>query len=218
MDDMSFISQVKALKELDLNITPSFFPPTKDHPKTYLYAKEFSHYMVHFPMQARNPFFHEEVNTLHIDSSYDFITKRVKLIKEYFPNVRFVNNHTGSKFTSNYKAMNRLYKILDKYDMIFVDSRTSSKSKAPVLAKKYHQYLLSRDIFLDNKPNIEYITNQLNKAIKIAKKRGYAIAICHPHHTTFQALKESKDLLKNVQVIYIDQLYELYKTHKLSKF
>jgi len=217
MDDMSFSSQVKKLKASGINITPSFFPPSKRHPNTAKYAKEFSHYMVHFPMQATNPNFREEPNTLHIDSTYRFMVNRVKFIKEEFPKVKFINNHTGSKFTSNYRAMNKLYLVLNRYDLVFVDSRTTSKTKAPEIAKKYHDILLSRDVFLDNKPNIAYIQKQLKQAIRIAKKRGYAIAICHPHPTTFEALIKSKKLLKNVEVIYIDELYKLYKTNKLSK-
>ena len=217
MDDMSFYSQMKSLIHLHIKITPSFFPPSKRHPNTAVYAKNFKHYMVHFPMQATNPNFKEEVNTIHIDSDYQFIEQRVKFIKEKFPRVKFVNNHTGSKFTSNYYAMNKLYKILDKYHIIFIDSRTTSQTKAPLLSKKYNQILLSRDVFLDNKPNITYIQNQLQKAVNIAKKRGYAIAICHPHSKTFEALSKSKKILKNVEVVYIDELYKLYAEHKLSK-
>ena len=217
MDDMSFSNQVKSLKNLGIKVTPSFFPPSKRHPKTAIYAKTFTHYMVHFPMQATNPNFREEPNTLHINSDYSFIDERVLYIKKEFPRVKFVNNHTGSKFTSDYYAMNKLYKVLNKRDLIFVDSRTTSKTKAPKIAKKFSQILFSRDVFLDNKPEINYIQNQLKKAIKIAKKRGYAIAICHPHHTTFIALEKSKYLLKNVEVIYIDELYKLYKQNKLSR-
>jgi polysaccharide deacetylase 2 family uncharacterized protein YibQ/nitrate reductase NapE component len=217
MDDMSFYSQVKELKQSGIKITPSFFPPSKRHPNTAKYAKEFKHYMVHFPMQATNPNFKEEVNTLHTNSSLEFIENRVANIKKEFPKAKFINNHTGSKFTADYNAMNNLYIALNKYNMIFIDSRTTSKTKAGLISKKYHKLLLSRDVFLDNKSDIKYIQNQLKQAIKIAKKRGYAIAICHPHPKTFEALIKSKKMLKNVEVIYIDELYKLYKTNKLSK-
>ncbi len=218
MDDMSFNYEVKDLKNLHLVITPSFFPPTKIHPNTPKYAKEFKHYMIHFPMQATNPNFKEEPNTLHIDSSNQFIIDRIKFIKKNFPNDKFVNNHTGSKFTSNLAAMKRLFKDLKKYNLIFIDSRTIASSKAPIVAKEYHQLLLSRDVFLDNKPNVKYIQHQLKEAIKIAKKRGYAIAICHPHKTTFLALQKSKKMLNQVQMIYVDELYKLVKNHQISKF
>jgi lipopolysaccharide export LptBFGC system permease protein LptF len=75
MDDMSFAIQVKKLKNLHMKITPSFFPPTHNHPYTAKYAKEFKHYMVHFPMQATNPNFHEEPKTLHINLSLIHISE-----------------------------------------------------------------------------------------------------------------------------------------------
>jgi len=215
MDDMSFGYEVKKLKKLKINITPSFFPPSAGHPNTAVYAKEFRHYMVHLPMQAMNPNFKEEPNTLHTNSTVAYITQRILFVKKEFPRDKFINNHTGSKFTANLNAMKRFYKILDKYHLVFVDSRTTSHTKAPIVAKEFGQILLSRDVFLDNKPNVKYIQNQLKQAIRIAKRRGYAIAICHPHPKTFEALSKSKKILKNVQVIYIDELYKLYKQNKI---
>jgi polysaccharide deacetylase 2 family uncharacterized protein YibQ len=217
MDDMAFSYEVRNLKNLHMKITPSFFPPTYNHPHTAKYAKEFKHYMVHFPMQATNPNFHEEPKTLHINSSYNFIESRVIFIKKNFPNVEFVNNHTGSKFTSDLASMKKLYKALDKYNLIFIDSVTTSKSKAPIVAKENHKILLQRDVFLDNFPTVTYIRNQLKKAVKKAKKNGYAIAICHPQKATFEALKQSKDILKEVQLIYIGQMYDFAKKHNLSR-
>ncbi|WP_457560583.1 divergent polysaccharide deacetylase family protein, partial [Caminibacter sp.] len=66
--------------------------------------------------------------------------------------------------------------------------------------------LFSRNVFIDNKADINYIKTQLKKVVKIAKKRGYAIAIGHPHKTTFEALKESVNILKSVKVVYINEL------------
>jgi polysaccharide deacetylase 2 family uncharacterized protein YibQ len=217
MDDMSFKTQVKSLKNLHMKITPSFFPPTKNHPHTAEYAKEFDHYMVHLPMQATNPYFHEEPETLHIDSDYDFIENRIKFIKKNFPKVEFVNNHTGSKFTSNLESMKKLYEVLDKYHIVFIDSVTTTKSKAPIVAKENHKILLQRDVFLDNFPTIIYIRNQLKLAVKKAKKNGYAIAICHPHKITFKALRDSQDILKNVNLIYIGDMYKFAKEHNISR-
>ncbi len=207
IDDVSFKQDVTKIKELPFKVTPSFFPPTKRHPNTPKLAKEFSFYMVHFPMEAYN-YPHPEPKTLLVTSPISFIEKRVENIKKWFPRDRFVNNHTGSKFTSNYGAMVRLYKVLIKNHLIFVDSRTSSKSVAGEVAKKFHQKLLSRDVFLDDIQNRNYIRNQLKLAVKIAKKRGYAIAIGHPHSITMKTLRNSTDLLKGVKMVYIKDIYE----------
>jgi polysaccharide deacetylase 2 family uncharacterized protein YibQ len=41
----------------------------------------------------------------------------------------------------------------------------------------------------------------------MAKKKGYAIAIGHPHKVTMQALASAKEIFKDVELVYIDELY-----------
>jgi polysaccharide deacetylase 2 family uncharacterized protein YibQ len=205
IDDVAFKNQIKMLKNIPFKITPSFFPPTKRHPNTIKYSKMFSHYMVHVPMEALN--FHKpEPDTLKVGDNYEKILNRITSIKNMFPNAKFINNHTGSKFTSDYTSMYYLFKALKENNLGFVDSKTTPNSKSYLVDKKIKIPLYSRNIFLDNIEDPAYIRNQLKKAIKIAKKRGYAIAIGHPHKITLQTLKNSTDLLKNVKVVYIDEL------------
>jgi len=208
LDDVSFNYEVKEIKQIPFKITPSFFPPTKIHPNTPIYAKEFTDYMVHVPMQAIN-YPHPEPNTMAIKWSYKQVKNKINQIHKLFPNAKFINNHTGSEFTANLQSMGKLFKILKKDNLGFVDSKTTHYSKAKNVEIIYNIPFYSRDIFLDNKQNIKYIQNQLKKAVKIAKKRGYAIAIGHPHPATIQALKKSQNILKNVDVITINELYQL---------
>ncbi len=205
IDDMAFDYEVKALKKLPYKITPSFFPPSNRHPNTPQLAKEFSHYMVHMPMEAMH-YPHPEPETMNITSPYSFIKKRVDMVKNLFPKAKFINNHTGSKFTANQTAMEKLFKALKKDNLGFVDSKTTPYSKASAIDKKIEIPMFARNVFLDNKQNEKYIQNQLKEAIKLAKKYGYAIAIGHPHKTTLKALKDSKKLLSQVEVVYIDEL------------
>ena len=205
IDDVSFKGHVRRIKEIPFKITPSFFPPTKRHPNTVLYAKEFPHYMVHVPMQAIH-FPKPEPKTLNIDDSYQTILNRIKEVKKDFPKAKFINNHTGSTFTANKEAMLKLFKALKAENIGFVDSKTTPHSKSLIAESKYHIPLYTRNIFLDNEENATYIRNQLKKAVKIAKRKGYAIAIGHPHKITLETLKNSTDLLKDVEVVYIDEL------------
>ena len=210
IDDMAFKYEVNLLKQIPYHITPSFFPATKRHPFTPLYAKEFPDYMVHVPMQAFN-YAHPEPNTLQTNSSFETIQNRINIIKKEFPRAKFINNHTGSKFTSNFSAMSKLFEVLKEDNLGFVDSMTTRFSKSKEVDKIYKIPLFKRDIFLDDKENPDYIRNQLKKAIEIAKRRGYAIAIGHPHKITLETLKNSKDLLNQVDVIYIDELAKYAK-------
>ena len=79
-------------------------------------------------------------------------------------------------------------------------------SHAKKYAQKYNMPFIVRNTFIDNEENYQYIQNQLKEAIEIAKKQGYAIAIGHPHNITLKVLKESKNLLKDVEPIFINQL------------
>lgn len=205
IDDVTTSYQVKQIKSIGFTTTMSFMPPTKRHQNSASIAHDLPFYMIHFPLEARY-FKNEEYNTLHINDSYEKIEKRVAQIRLWYPTAIYTNNHTGSKFTSNKEAMDKLFKALKKYNFIFVDSRTTGKSVAKEMAHKYEMPYIARNVFLDNEQNIPYIQNQLKKAIRIAKKNGYAIAICHPHSATIKALKQSKHLLEDLQLVYLNQL------------
>ncbi len=210
IDDVTTSYQLNKIKNIGYKVTPSFMPPTKKHPNSAKIAQDLEFYMIHFPLQATS-FNNEESNTLHIDDNYEKIEKRVAQIRQWYPNAKYTNNHTGSKFTENKEAMDKLFKALVKYDFIFMDSRTTAKTVAKQMASKYHMPYIVRNVFLDNEQDFNYIQNQLKKAIKIAKKNGFAIAICHPHSITLKTLKESKHLLNDLEMVYLNQLPFLNK-------
>ncbi len=206
IDDVSFKAHINAIKSLQMPITMSFLPPSARHPNSAKLAAKENFYMVHLPMEAQN-FTKEEPFTLRVSDSKEKIFARVKELKKLFPKVTYINNHTGSKFTSNEVAMNRLIFALRNQHITFVDSRTTSQTKAPEVMKNYGYRYMARDVFLDHHTDKPYIKEQIKKAVKIAKSHGTAIAIAHPHANTIAALSESKDLLKDVELVYINGLY-----------
>lgn len=205
IDDVTLQSQVDKINNIGYDITMSFMPPTPRHKNSARIAQVIPVHMIHFPLQATS-FKFEEENTLHVGDSYEKIEKRVQEVREYYPNAIYTNNHTGSKFTSDDESMDRLFKALKKYNFIFVDSRTTGKSVAKKYALKYDMPYIVRNIFLDNEKDFTYIQNQLKKAIKRAKKSGYAIAIGHPYSITIKVLNESKDLLTDIDLVLINQI------------
>ncbi len=205
IDDVGTKTQVAAIKNLHLPLTMSFLPPSKARPNTAKLAKQESLYMVHLPMEAQN-WSAEEPNTLRIHDTQNEISARITEIKRLFPKVSYINNHTGSKFTSNEVAMNRLIFALKANKIHFVDSRTTAQTKAPKVLKNFGLKYVSRDVFLDHHMDKAYVLEQIKKAIKVAKNHGTAIAIGHPHKNTLQALYESKELLKDVELVYINRL------------
>lgn len=211
MDDISTNAHVRELKKLSIKVTPSIFPPEKEHPKTAELAKEFSVYMVHLPLQALN-YTNEKANTLHTGDSKEKISQRIKDIKKDFKGVKYINNHTGSGFTSDFKSTLALLAELKNSEIYFIDSLTTNKSTVLDASKKLGLKYAYRDVFLDNEQNVSKILKMINKAVAVAKKDGVAIAICHPYKSTFEALKiAQKDAFKGVEVVYVDKIYEYYK-------
>ncbi|HEF9277111.1 TPA: divergent polysaccharide deacetylase family protein [Campylobacter coli] len=206
IDDMANISQVRALQALKLKLIPSFFPPDKNHIDTPKLALKFDFYMVHLPLAAMN-YTKPELDTLNPSDSEKRIFKKIQQVKKDFKDLKFINNHTGSLFTSDEKAMKKLYKAFEKEELIFVDSKTIASSKAPKVAKALGQIYIQRDVFLDNRDDVAYIKNQLIEAVRLAKQKGFAIAIGHPRKNTFKALEQSKDLLKSVDLVYLSEIY-----------
>ena len=211
MDDISTNAHVSELKKLSIKVTPSIFPPEKQHPKTAWLAKEFSVYMVHLPLQALN-YTNEKANTLRTGDSKEKISQRIKDIKKDFKGVKYINNHTGSGFTSDFKSTLALLAELKNSEIYFIDSLTTNKSTVLDASKKLGLKYAYRDVFLDNEQNVSKILKMINNAVAVAKKDGVAIAICHPYKSTFEALKiAQKDAFKGVEVVYVDKIYEYYK-------
>jgi hypothetical protein len=205
IDDVTTTTQVKRILNIGYIVNMSFLPPTDGHPNSAKIAKKLDNYMIHLPLQASSSQYEEE-KTLYISDNIVTIENRIRELKKLYPKADFINNHTGSKFTANQIAMDKLFKVLKKYNYTFVDSRTTADSVATESANKYGVRMLSRNIFLDNNKNKPYIQGQLKKAIKTAKKFGTAIAIGHPYGITFKTLKESKELLEGLDLVYINQL------------
>lgn len=204
-DDVSFPADVKHIKALGFPVTMSFLPPTSRHPNSAKLAAKEPYYMVHLPMEAMK-FNSPETSTLMTTDSKEKIVERIKKIKEEFPKVQYINNHTGSKFTSDAEAMNKLVFALRLEKIGFIDSRTTAETKAEAVMKRYKMPYLTRDIFLDHDDDVDAIKKQIKKAIRIAKKYGKCIAICHPHSATLEALKESAPLFDDVELLRIDKL------------
>ena len=206
IDDVATFEHASMIKSLGLKITPSIFPATKTHPDTPNIARTFEFYMIHLPMQAKH-FDSPEIGTLTINESFESMLEKIKKIRKDFPRAKYTNNHTGSRFTSDFDAMDKAYRALIEQGFVFVDSKTIAQTAVARAAKKHNQPYISRDIFLDDDPSASAVRRELAVAVNLAKKRGYAIAIGHPKKNTIAVIKESKNnLLKDVDVVYLKDI------------
>ncbi|HTA40218.1 MAG TPA: divergent polysaccharide deacetylase family protein [Candidatus Acidoferrales bacterium] len=118
------------------------------------------------------------------------ITAMVQADLAQVPLARGVNNHEGSKGSSDTRVMNDVIAVLAKHgNLFFIDSKTSPTSVGEQVAAAQGVPTAARDVFLDNKEDVAYSEGQLREAAAIAKRTGSAIAIGHPRPTTLAAVK-----------------------------
>ena len=210
MDDLSKLSQIKALESLPLNITPSIFPKTRHNAITPSLAERVINngksFMIHLPLEAQN-FIQKELEPLKVGIDKQSLKEQILQIKRDFPHLMYLNNHTGSKFTQSKTDMKNLLEVFDELNLKFIDSVTIPNPASEILAKEQKRLIMQRDIFLDNQTNVAYTKKQLQSLIQKAKKKGYAIAICHPHPSTFKALTQmQKELNANLELVSPSEL------------
>jgi polysaccharide deacetylase 2 family uncharacterized protein YibQ len=172
--------------------------------------------ILHLPMQP-----HSKINR-KIRKYYLTIDKNKKQLENTIihdmlkvPGIVGANNHQGSLFTENEKKMEFTIQLLHKYGLFFMDSLTSSKSRATKASKVVGIPILKRNIFLDNIESMEYINKQLIKLFKHAERHGYAIGIGHARSKSLDALEKLLPImLKKYPDCHLERLSELYYNQK----
>lgn len=141
--------------------------------------------MLHLPMEPSNrSAMSEGSRTILTDMKEKEIRAMTKKAIESLPGIMGVNNHQGSKATSDKRVMETVLREVKKQDLFFVDSKTISTSVARDMAREMGVKTARNDVFLDNSKDVEEIRAQVYKAIEMAEKNGSAIAICHARPAT----------------------------------
>jgi polysaccharide deacetylase 2 family uncharacterized protein YibQ len=124
------------------------------------------------------------------------------------PHVLGVNNHEGSKATSDPALMDALMPALRDRGLFFIDSRTTASTVAADSAHQFGVRAASRKVFLDDQENTKAIDSQIDLAARDAEQNGDAIAIGHPHPETISALRETLPRLKKqgIQLVFASDL------------
>lgn len=119
------------------------------------------------------------------------------------PHISGVNNHMGSAFTSNSDKMRIVLAEIGNRGLYFVDSRTAGSALGYETAKKLGVLTAARNVFLDHDPRPASIARQFDLMVKIALRKGFVIAIGHPHAATLQVLREKIPSLKTLNVVVV---------------
>lgn len=171
------------------NLTVSILPHLRDSRKVAdaLDARGAA-YMVHMPMQ---PVGSQDPGPGALMAMQDSETIR-RISDENlasFPHSIGTNNHMGSYATSDERLMRALLGAVKARGLFFMDSLTTAKSAASRAAAKEGVRIIKRDVFLDNEPTVQSTLAQLRSMARLARSRGFAVAIGHvTKPTTARAL------------------------------
>lgn len=166
--------------------------------------------MLHLPMQSMEQRRLDAGGlTLHMTRRQFEATLAEDLAR--VPHVQGVNNHMGSLLTRHPGHMLWLMEALrDRGGLFFIDSRTTLHTVARQLAFEQGIPSLSRDVFLDNSPDIEAINAQFDHLLALARRQGAAVAIGHPYPATLEVLEARLPRLRRegVELVPITRLVE----------
>jgi polysaccharide deacetylase 2 family uncharacterized protein YibQ len=146
--------------------------------------------MLHLPMLAvgnEKP----EAQELHPGMPAGEVSHLVDQFLQNVPGTVGVNNHQGSRATSDSVLMGELMPVLRDHHLFYVDSRTTAATVAYDTAQSSGVPSAFRNVpFLDDVAEAGAVRKQLALALRDAREKGWAIAIGHPHAATLQALRE----------------------------
>jgi polysaccharide deacetylase 2 family uncharacterized protein YibQ len=172
-------------------LTLAFMPYTEGLAPLLEQARENGHeLLLHFPMEPLASTVDPGPKALTTDQEDWEIRLRLEWGLDRAPGIVGINNHMGSRFTANPRAMAKVMRVLREKGLLYLDSRTTSSSVSERVATAFEVPFLGRDVFLDHEsPGRTSVLDQLEKTADIARKRGYAIGIGHPHAETLAALE-----------------------------
>jgi polysaccharide deacetylase 2 family uncharacterized protein YibQ len=159
-------------------------------------AKRGVEVLLHLPMEPLGyPEKHPGPGSLLVEMSDEEMRDQLSRNLKAVPWATGVNNHMGSRLTSNQPAMELLMGELKSRKLFFLDSKTSAQSLAFETAYRFNLPASKRDVFLDAENSREFVQKQLRKLLAMARRKGTAIAIGHPYGHTLSVLEEMRDQL-----------------------
>ncbi|MBI1309035.1 MAG: divergent polysaccharide deacetylase family protein [Proteobacteria bacterium] len=214
IDDMGVDGPLsaRALQILPPGVTFSFLAYGRDSARLAREARAQGHeLLLHMPME---PLPHGQVvpdmgpNGLKVGMAADQIDKELMTnLRGLEDLVVGVNNHMGSRFTNWESGMRVVLTVLQREGLLFLDSRTSAPTATKVAAEGLDLPVLYRDVFLDDEEDPQSVRAEWDKALALAKKRGFAVAIGHPLPNTLDVLADVVPQVVSSGVVLVPLTY-----------
>ena len=168
-------------------IIPGHTASKKFAEKAVSYGKEV---IIHMPMESENYSPGEDEYKLLTSMTSELLENKLIQAFESLPEAIGMNNHQGSKATSDSKTMTVLASVLKYRGKYFIDSRTSPLTIGEKTMISFGVPTARRNIFLDNNNDLDKIEEQMNKLANSAKKNGVAVGLGHARKNTLSVIEK----------------------------
>jgi polysaccharide deacetylase 2 family uncharacterized protein YibQ len=191
IDDLGrSLAEVDTLERLGVPLTYAVLPyETQTSEVTAALLRRGEEVLCHLPMEPRaggNP----GPGALRLGMSSDEIRRSTLAALRAVPGAVGVNNHMGSGLSADPPSMGAILGVLAARGLFFLDSRTSAQSVGYRLATALGVPAAERQVFLDDDPSPRAVRGEFLRLLEMARDRGEAIAIGHPHPATLAALAQ----------------------------
>jgi polysaccharide deacetylase 2 family uncharacterized protein YibQ len=200
IDDIGYDpGPLKELLKIDAPISFSILPycthSTDAAREIYRAGKEI---FLHLPMEPHDyPQNDPGAGSLFLKMDDDAIRRTIVRDLKAVPHASGVNNHMGSRFMEDKEKLRIVFEVLKERNLPFVDSLTTTESKAGELAAESGVKFASRQVFIDNEQNHDAIIRKFNFLIRTKSQWKNLVLIGHPHPATLTALKEAIPILRS---------------------
>ncbi|MBU0993733.1 MAG: divergent polysaccharide deacetylase family protein [Proteobacteria bacterium] len=170
--------------------------------------------MLHLPMEPFNyPKADPGPGTLFESMSPDKLIDQLTANLDSIPYIKGVNNHMGSKISTNEPQIHQIFSILKKRNLFFIDSRTTNKTICQPAARLFQIPFAQRNIFLDNRQDAVEVQKQIFKLVKMAESKGEVVGIGHAYQITLDVLRELLPWMKQkVTIVPASKIAHLVET------
>ena len=168
-------------------IIPGHIASKKFAEKAVSHGKEV---IIHMPMESENYSPGEDEYKLLTSMTSELLENKLIQAFESLPEAIGMNNHQGSKATSDSKTMTVLASVLKDRGKYFIDSRTSPLTIGEKTMISFGVPTARRNIFLDNNNDLDKIEEQMNKLANSAKKNGVAVGLGHARKNTLTVIEK----------------------------
>lgn len=144
--------------------------------------------LVHMPMEPSGRIADPGPNALLTSLPSGEIMRRFRWGLTRFDGYVGVSNHMGSRFMSRSDLVKPVLDEVERRGLLFLDSWTRADTAGTELARGMGLPNTRRDVFLDNEQTVEEVTMRLAQLEKLARRKGYAVGLGHPHEVTLDVL------------------------------